>query len=90
MGTGAKDLVVCTIKMLETIALGNRELLKDFKQGNNEVHFAISFLSNIKFFKLKRYVFRMLVLGKEHREHLPGFTRETTEAQGGEIIRDGL
>lgn len=52
-------------QMLKTIALGIKELLKHFKQGNNGVHFVISFLNNIKFFKLKKYIFRMSVL-KEH------------------------
>ena len=56
--------------MLKTIALDIKDLLKHFKQGNNGVHFVISFLNNIKFFKLKKYIFRMLVLKKKHEEHL--------------------
>ena len=62
--------------MLKTIALGIKELLKHFKQGNNGVHFVLSFLNYIKFFKLKKniyiyiYIFRMLVLKKKHEEHL--------------------
>lgn len=32
----------------------------------------------------------MLVPGKAHKDHLPGFTRKTTKAKEGEIIRNSL